>query len=399
MNLLKKIWENGVKALFKYYLTIICTAAVTGSAAILLMFAVVLFSDIDSNSSLTDIIFVPLFLGVCAVVFFPVIILGLIGDYLVLFKKWKGSGNKQCAEVQGLRFPHPVVAVVLFVVIFTICLTGFIMTLIGVFFFNVVTMVIMIFGLIIFIPSFLLLVAHPPIFWIELLKRGRHYVLRDQLVLRAFAWGMLSPIPVLLVVFLLDGVFYVGTGAVVPEWAGTAVVAPVVEEFFKALGLVFFIKLIRNRYDGLILGFACGIGFAMVENLGYFSVTSLELSSFIGTLISWIFVVVLRSIKSCMSHGLGSALIGFTLGFILEKKKPSFRPWYLVFPAYLGSVALHAAWNGSIVLSLMLSQTHQDSIPVNIGLFAGMAVFFLIEFGLLVILRRKSIEHEPKFDT
>ena len=94
------------------------------------------------------------------------------------------------------------------------------------------------------------------------------------MVLIALAWGMFSTLPASLLndtgariievnqnALLGDGDF--GT----TELILVSVIAPFVEELLKPIGLIFVMKRLRTPYEGVLYGVACGMGFAIMENL------------------------------------------------------------------------------------------------------------------------------------
>ena len=118
-------------------------------------------------------------------------------------------------------------------------------------------------------------------------------------VARCFLWGFVA--------FL--GSYYVNSAAL--EWFGQlkvrTVVAPVVEEIWKALPLVYYVRRPQFTYfvDGAIYGFATGTAFAVVEALFYL----LHASADGGLSLS-----VNRAFSTSLMHGTTSALVGVTLG-------------------------------------------------------------------------------------
>lgn len=85
------------------------------------------------------------------------------------------------------------------------------------------------------------------------------------------------------------------------------VIGPIVEEIYKSLLLIYFVRRSDFTYfvDGAIYGFAIGIGFAVIENLFY-------LSS--GASDQGLLVAVCRVFSSSLMHGSATALVGIGLG-------------------------------------------------------------------------------------
>ena len=253
------------------------------------------------------------------------------------------------------------------------------------------------FSLLFFALGFFLILTFPPIFWFEVLQKGRTLVLNKRDMLSAFAWGLFSPIPVLIIVFGMDMVYQAITGSPVNDNFDTAVTAPVVEELCKALGLLLLLKRIRNPYDGMLIGFCAGAGFSVCENLLYF--TSVAGSGFGAGIAAgfsdWAFVAVVRSIMAVESHALGTSLVGLGLGFYLEGKRrgSGFLPAILF--GYLGAVALHAAWNGSIiVMDALVPKVLGEGILGGAFTIAFIVCFFIGELLILLTAKKRCKDRE-----
>jgi hypothetical protein len=119
-----------------------------------------------------------------------------------------------------------------------------------------------------------------------------------------------------------------------------AVVAPLGEEILKPLGA----RLLRpqNRPDAFLLGAAAGAGFAAIENILYSS----------GWLLSsdaWIPISVLRSSGAAL-HLLGAGLISVAIFEV----RSGHAPRWLLLKTFGIAAGLHALWNGTIAVSIIL---------------------------------------------
>ncbi|MDQ7028480.1 MAG: PrsW family intramembrane metalloprotease [Ardenticatenia bacterium] len=129
-----------------------------------------------------------------------------------------------------------------------------------------------------------------------------------------FFWGAVPAIVLALVVEVAFDIplrlFLVPSQA---EFFASIVVAPVVEELFKAVPLVLIFWLYRQEFDGimdgLLYGALVGFGFAMTENIFYFLSALVEEG--VG---SFLFLVFLRAIVFGLNHALFSSAFGFGLG-------------------------------------------------------------------------------------
>lgn len=122
----------------------------------------------------------------------------------------------------------------------------------------------------------------------------------------------------------------------------TRYVAPVIEEFLKALPILFLFA--RNRLgfklDAAIAGFAVGAGFSVVENLWYLE----EFAD--ANLSAW----TVRGIGTAIMHGGATALFGVISHEMSEKqmeaKAAEYRFNPLLFaPGLLAGIIFHSAFN------------------------------------------------------
>lgn len=166
----------------------------------------------------------------------------------------------------------------------------------------------------------------------------------------AFVWG--AVIAVLLALALELGLAWLGVNN---DWM-IAVVAPIVEEAAKGAFLLLTLlrarRIINGMLDGVIVAGLVAIGFASVENLGYYAASYLGLGDDFpisgASAVTLTFVV--RGLFSPFAHPLFTAVLGLALGFAATRQH-RWQQWVLVILGYLGSVLLHALWNGSLVVT------------------------------------------------
>lgn len=198
--------------------------------------------------------------------------------------------------------------------------------------------------------------------------------------LAALLWGGVGSILVTFAIAIPVTRFLVAAGILTTEgqlelYSGV-IQAPIVEEFAKALVVLFVFLFMRKQFDGPIDGMVIAglsaAGFAYTENIQYFSNAYIEAGD--ATII-----FVMRGIMSPLTHALFTSLgFGLMLGLVAHKS----RMWaLLMFPVgWIISTFLHALWNGSSMLlggaffiSYILIQ-----VPIAIGA------------ALLVVLLRRS---------
>lgn len=131
----------------------------------------------------------------------------------------------------------------------------------------------------------------------------------------------------------------------------TLALAGFVEEFCKGLLIVVVgWKLAKTTRNGLFVGGAVGLGFAVLETMYYIS------SKFTGAdpIIAAAGEAAQRGLLAPFCHVLWSALFGAAL-FSAAAKKGRFRLSWLVVATYVGVAVLHGAWDGSAALVIALT--------------------------------------------
>jgi protease PrsW len=155
--------------------------------------------------------------------------------------------------------------------------------------------------------------------------------------LAALGWGGVVAVSLSLVaeqvLFALPG-----TSTVID----TTVTAPLVEEFGKGLFLVVIVILRRSQVhgvlDGIVYAALVGIGFAFVEDVGYY-LSALDAGELPATFF-------LRGVMGPFAHPLFTSATGVGIGIAATTRRPGLR---LTAPilGYLVAVLTHAVWNGS----------------------------------------------------
>jgi RsiW-degrading membrane proteinase PrsW (M82 family) len=150
------------------------------------------------------------------------------------------------------------------------------------------------------------------------------------------------------------------------SFISAVVVAPIVEEMAKALGLVFVVSHFVRQEDGMVYGIAAGLGFAATENMLYeMSALALGVGAFLMT-------AILRTLSSTLLHATATGVTGLGFG----KAHVEDRPLLTAFPYYLVAVAMHAGFN----FVAGLSQTYPDTFG-DAGTTALVSIFIAIGFA------------------
>ena len=148
------------------------------------------------------------------------------------------------------------------------------------------------------------------------------------------------------------------------------VIAPLIEELTKSIGVFRIRRFMSDIEDGLIYGAAAGLGFAATENLLYEGSALLS-----GGTNAFIETAVVRSLSSALLHASASAVVGLGIARSFQQG----RSWL---PYYFGGVLMHGAFNLFASFGEIYSSQAGAAI---IGLMAA----FVIAIGGISVVRRK----------
>jgi len=164
-------------------------------------------------------------------------------------------------------------------------------------------------------------------------------------------------------------------------------IAPVTEEPAKCLFLLLvFIRkrrIIDGMLDGLIVAGLVGIGFAFVENIGYyaFSYVGAPGEAVLDGAEGATATFVVRGVFSPFAHPLFTSAFGIAVGIAVTR-----RSWWVKIPLVVFglacSMALHGLWNGSL------------SYGGGIGfvlVYLGLAIVLAIIATIAIIVRLRQV--------
>lgn len=120
-----------------------------------------------------------------------------------------------------------------------------------------------------------------------------------------------------------------------------AVVAPLVEEGLKPLGVVIIVRRLRSPAEAFLLGLAAGVGFDMVETIGYIGMGQAD----------WVSIAIQR-IGAGLLHGVGAAMAALGWYYLINGKGVP-RRWLKGFGGLAYAVLQHGIFNGSNLLGLV----------------------------------------------
>ena len=171
------------------------------------------------------------------------------------------------------------------------------------------------------------------------------------------------------------------------------ILAPLIEEFLKGLGVLLLGYRLSGQAEALLWGVACGAGFAIGESFFNGSI-ALE---------GWGAVMVMRWGASLM-HCIASGVMGLGWHGALVGR----RPWRLL-AAFGASTGIHALWNGAAVAvalpSLLIMSRPEDLTAQSFAaliVIAALSVLILLTISMVFVtvrltreVGRASIEGDP----
>src|ERR1700730_13116893 len=165
------------------------------------------------------------------------------------------------------------------------------------------------------------------------------------------------------------------------EMFAAVISAPIVEETAKALILFIFFFWKADEFDGVVDGIVyaslVGLGFAMTENIQYYSKEVLAKG---GEGLTILFII--RGALAPFSHPLFTSMTGIGLGLARQTRNTALK---LVTPilGLLTAICLHSIWNGSAAIFC-------GGVFVLTYLLLIVPAFLIILFVIFLALRREG---------
>ncbi|MFY9713562.1 MAG: PrsW family intramembrane metalloprotease [Microbacterium sp.] len=178
----------------------------------------------------------------------------------------------------------------------------------------------------------------------------------------AVAWGAIAAIGLTL---LLDIAITLLFG-LRSEAVAAIIQAPIVEEFWKGLGVFLIYLSVRRAFDGpvdgVVYGALVGAGFAFTENIQYFAISLIE-----GGGEQLTITFVLRGLMSPFAHAMFTALTGYAIGLAARRHASAGAALGIGLLGMLGAILLHAFWNGSSFVADFYVLYFTLQVPLFIG--------------------------------
>lgn len=203
-------------------------------------------------------------------------------------------------------------------------------------------------------------------------------------ILAMFMWGVMST----LFAFFINTLLSMLLGATMSEGLAlviTAVlIAPVVEEVAKGTGLLVISghHEYDDAFDGILYGFAIGMGFAAVENWLYFASNASPVA--VGGLTEWAYNILYRSFLCALAHGGFTAAIGGMIGYFKSKNNlrvNSYKGFLIGLPI---AIVLHGIFNFTAIIDAIIQTALGVPVPVFDPILTIAMTLFYIILGIML---------------
>ena len=189
----------------------------------------------------------------------------------------------------------------------------------------------------------------------------------------SFFWGVVASCGFAATINTMAG--FIGAdlgGANFGEVVAACISAPLVEEFFKGLGVFGMFYFLKREFDGVVDGIIyaafIALGFAAMENVLYYGRAAAQSDEALGM------TVVMRGLLTPWIHPLFSSMTGIGFGISRETRSPFWR-WTAPVIGYGFAVVLHSTWNTAATLSGMLTI-----------IMLPLWFFFVMAFAVMVLI-------------
>jgi len=219
-------------------------------------------------------------------------------------------------------------------------------------------------------------------------------------VASAFMWGVLAA-------FLSFVINTLGTGFVEVVFGGasvggdvgavllgTALLAPIIEEVLKGLGVVVLAghHEMDDALDGLIYGFAAGVGFSFIENWFYFA---LEANPFQWGIRAWMALILYRSFFNSLAHGSFTSAVGAVIGYMKSRPELARYAQLGFVPGVFVAILLHIFFNvGAILDTIAIFRWQFPVFIFNPLLVLALGIVFIIVFAIATLDTKRRVERE-----
>jgi RsiW-degrading membrane proteinase PrsW (M82 family) len=155
-----------------------------------------------------------------------------------------------------------------------------------------------------------------------------------------------------------------------------SVIAPIIEESIKPLAVLIMLGRLCSAAEAFVLGFACGVGFDLIETSGYIS---------LGDSRPWVDTALERSTAGLL-HGFGAGMVALGCYYLTHRNSIN-RPILIGMSCIAYAVIQHAIWNSTFLLGLLPGPVGMfianGTIWINSYEMQGIVVAYLVESLLI----------------
>lgn len=205
----------------------------------------------------------------------------------------------------------------------------------------------------------------------------------------AFGWGAgIAALTALIVNTAdLEYVTMPALGATTGQYVAATFGAPVIEETLKGLVLIGLLWRRRAEFDGptdgVIYAAMVGLGFAMIENVGYYINALITPEQGGMALLGYTFV--LRGLMSPLLHPIFTSMTGLGVAYSAGRRHGA--PWAVAL-GLLAAMVLHGTWNG---LSLYGAAGLAGAYLIMTGVLVALIVILVADRRRVIGLIRRSL--------
>jgi RsiW-degrading membrane proteinase PrsW (M82 family) len=180
----------------------------------------------------------------------------------------------------------------------------------------------------------------------------------------------------------------------VHAWNLTAIfLAPLTEEVVKGMAVLIVFWILHDEFDnvieGLILGAASGLGFAIVENciynVGFLMQGGGETLLVMGTYRSLV--------NALIGHPIYTAMTGAGLGLLRETRRDRSIRYLFPLLGLLTAIGMHVAWNAAAVYlgRILGDDSGFTSLLISTVLFGGAGLLFFVAAYVFAAGRERRV--------
>ncbi len=205
-----------------------------------------------------------------------------------------------------------------------------------------------------------------------------------------FMWGVMATFFAFFINTTISLILALLLSAGAAELLIAVIVAPLVEETSKGLGLLILSghHEFNGVFDGILYGFAIGMGFAFIENWLYFATNASPVV--VGGLGDWTYNILYRSFLCSLAHGSFTAATGGLIGYVKVKRNNRGFEGLGFFLGLPLAILLHGTFNLTAVIDSIMQTAFGVPVPIFDPLLTIVVTVIYICLGIYLQLKIKN---------